>query len=169
MSKLHDTYPPKPTHEPIHTARVVITFNLSLEATLEAAQEVERLVKSYTQGQLAEDIQDGFTNWCANIECAEDKDLDFALDLEQLKLDIKLPAPNAEEKRKIEAERRAARNQLIKSLLAEHRSKMPPNLKLVPPPPTSGRKHYATIEERQEAQRARRRELRAAKRNAQAE
>jgi hypothetical protein len=172
MSKLHDTYPPEPTHEPVHSAKVTVTFNLSLDVTPQAAEEVERLVKSYMQGQLNEDIQDGFTNWCANIECAEDKDLDFALDHDQLKIVVSVPPDLTKEQAAIKhaaRQRREAQRAMIRALLAEHRAKMahtdPPKLTLLPTPPTNGRKHYATIEERKEAQRARRRELRAAKRN----
>jgi hypothetical protein len=173
MSKLHDTYPPEPTHEPVHSAKVTVTFNLSLDVTPQAAEEVERLVKSYMQGQLNEDIQDGFTNWCANIECAEDKDLDFALDHDQLKIVVSVPPDLTKEQAAIKQaarQRREAQRAMIRALLAEHRAKMAPpttttKLTLLPTPPTSGRKHYTTIEERKEAQRARRRELRAAKRN----
>jgi len=172
MSKLHDTYPPEPTHEPVHTAKVTVTFNLSLEATLQAAEEVERLVKSYMQGQLNEDIQDGFTNWCANIECAEDKDLDFALDHDQLKIVVTVPPDLTKEQAAIKQaarQRREAQRAMIRALLAEHRAKMahtdPPKLTLLPGVKITERRRYATIEERKEAQRARRRELRAAKRN----
>jgi hypothetical protein len=171
MSKLHDTYPPEPTHDTLYSTKVTVTFNLSLEATPQAAEEVERLVKSYMQGQLNEDIQDGFTNWCANIECAEDKDLDFALDHDQLKIVVSVPPDLTKEQAALKQaarQRREAQRAMIRALLAEHRAKMahtdPPKLTLLPTP-TSNRRRYATIEERKEAQRARRRELRAAKRN----
>jgi hypothetical protein len=168
MSKLHDTYPPEPTHEPIHTVKITLTFNLSLSVGFDTAAEVERLVKSYSGAQLAEDIETGFTNWCANIECAENKQLDDALLQENLKLVVAVPPADQSEKRAIENARRRARRQLINNLLAEHRANVAriapkANLTLLPGVKVTERKHYATIEERKEAQRARRRELRAAK------
>jgi len=171
---MHDTLPPEPTHEPIYSTTVTITFNLSLDATPQAASQVEELVKSYMQGQLNEDIQDGFTNWCASIECAEDKDLDFALDHDQLKLDILVPPAKSHAQLAREAakrEQRKARNEMIRRLLDEHRTAQaqattPSNITLLPTPRKPiNRSQYATPDERKEAQRARRRELRAAKRN----
>jgi hypothetical protein len=137
MSKLHDTLPPEPTHEPVVKSRITITFDLSLDVDFETAQEVERLVKSYLSAQLNEDIQDGFTNWCANIECADDALLDHALDLEQLKVNVRVPdySDKAEAKRKADKARRDAKYAAIRAALAMHRAQQTVkrhNLRVVP-------------------------------------
>lgn len=127
MSEMHDTLPPEPTHEPIHSAKITVTFNLSLDVDFETAQEVERLVRTYTSAQLKEDIETGFTNWCGDLEVKEDVLLDRALEQDNLQLVTTVPAPKTDAqiaRDKARAAARKARAAMIRALLVEHRATM---------------------------------------------